>query len=203
MAKKRGNKEGSLFKRKNGTWRAQVTVNGERLSFTGKSQKECRLWIKQTINQLDTGLTFYGAQICLGEFLLDWLVSTKASLRLKTWDQYQQIVCTHIIPDLGKIKLIELRPDHIQSLYDKKLRGGTGLRTVQLIHAVIHRSLNHAVKLGILGRNPDDVTTPPKPKQQEMKIYGESQVQRLIITAQAKEDRFLALYQLAITTGMR
>ena len=32
--KKRANNEGSLYQRANGTWRAQVTINGRRLSYT-------------------------------------------------------------------------------------------------------------------------------------------------------------------------
>ena len=44
---------------------------------------------------------------------------------------------------------------------------------------------------------------PPKPNSQEMKIYDETQSQQLLITANANGDRLLALYHLALTTGMR
>ena len=49
MAKKRGNNEGSIHKRPNGTWRAQVSLSGTRLSFTANSRAECQTWIKKTI----------------------------------------------------------------------------------------------------------------------------------------------------------
>lgn len=78
-----------------------------------------------------------------------------------------------------------------------------GLRTVQLVHAVLHRSLVHAVKLGIIPRNPDDATTPPKPIPKEMEFFDENQVQQMLIVAHAKSDRFFALYHLAVSTGMR
>jgi integrase len=203
MAKRRGNREGSIFERENGTWRAQVTIGGQRLSFTGQTQKECRQWIRETLEKVEGGLTFEASRVTYGEFLSNWLTSIEASLRQKTHRQYEQIVRDHIAPYLGNRRLMELQPAHIQALYDRKVREGQGLRSVQLTHAVIHRSLNHAVKLGLLGRNPDDATTPPKPKQREMAILDESQVQRLLITAQARGDRNFALYQLAITTGMR
>ncbi len=58
-------------------------------------------------------------------------------------------------------------------------------------------------QLGILGRNPVDATTPPKKTQKEMQFYDEIQAQGLMIAAKATDDRRLALYQLAITTGMR
>lgn len=105
--------------------------------------------------------------------------------------------------NLGKIKLIELTPGHIQALYDQRLQDGVGPRTVQLVHAVIHRCLNHAVKIGVLSRNPDDATIPPKPKKKEMAFFDEDQVQRFLIVAQANQLRFFPLFRLAVTTGMR
>ena len=203
MAKRRDNQEGTFYQRKNGTWRVQVTINGQRLSHTGKTKGECKLWIRDILNTIEDGLTLNRAQLKFEKFLSNWLVSCKASLRSKTMTQYHQIVRDYIIPDLGKIKLIELRPHHIQALYDAKVAEGVGLRTVQLTHSIIHTSLNHAVKLGLIGRNPDNATKPPKPSIKEIKVLDETEVQRLIITAKANDDRYQALYQLAITTGMR
>lgn len=203
MANKRGNNEGSIYKREDGTWRAQVTVDGKRLSFSASSYQDCREWIKSTLQQIDTGLTFDKAQITFGEFLQNWLASAKVSLRPKTWQHYHQISGDYILPSLGRIKLVDLRADLIQSLYDKKVTAGVGLRTIQLTHAVIRRCLNRAVKLGVIGVNPATAAIPPKPSLQEMKILDENQVQTLLITAKASEDRLAALYQLAITTGMR
>ena len=48
MAKQRGKQEGTMFKRNNGTWRAQSSIDGKRLSFTGQSQAECRECVRQT-----------------------------------------------------------------------------------------------------------------------------------------------------------
>lgn len=118
MAKKRSNNEGSIHKRDNGTWRAQATINGKRLSYTGKTHKECRAWIRKTIQEAESGIALEKAQISLGKFISRWQVSVEASLRPKTWRQYNQIVRDYIIPELGRIKLIDLRPHHIQALYE-------------------------------------------------------------------------------------
>ncbi|NOH14467.1 MAG: site-specific integrase [Chloroflexi bacterium] len=173
------------------------------MSFTGKTQKECRNWIRETTKQVDAGIQLDAAKIKLEDFLNDWLISAQASLRPKSWYQYKFIVRSYIIPDLGKIRLVDLRPHHIQRLYDRKVKDGLGYRTIQLIHSVLHRALNHALKLGLLSRNPDDATTPPKPIPKEMKVLDEDHVQQLISAAQASNDRYLAIYQLAISTGMR
>ena len=203
MAKRRGNKEGSIYQRTNGTWRAQVTIGGKRLSFTGSTQKECRKWIRDTARRIENGLNFEGATIQYSEFLENWLASIQHSLRDATWRQYCQLVRDYVIPTLGGTRLMELHPANIQALYDKLIRAGKGLRTVQMVHIVIHRSLKQAVKVGILNRNPDEATNPPKPKRREMEFLDEAQVQKLLIAAEQSQQRHLALYQLAVSSGMR
>ena len=203
MAKKRGNNEGSIYKRDNGTWRAMITVQGRRLSFTAKTKREGQAWLRQMLEEIDYGLTYDSAQTTLEKFMNDWLVSVEPTLRFNTFKQYSQITRQHILPVLGHLKLRDLKPGHIQQLYNQMVRKKHGLRTVQLVHSVLHRSLVHAVKLGIIPRNPDDATTPPKPKHSEMKFLDETQVQQMLIVAQAKSDRFFALYHLAVSTGMR
>ena len=203
MANIRGKREGTIFKRNNGKWPAQISIDGKRLSFTGDTQAECREWVRQTQRRLKTGLTYQGAIQNYGEYLDGWLSTIKATVRSKTWRQYKQLVQDYILPELGRIKLSELRPDQIQRTYDRLIELGKGRRTVQLVHAVIHRSLSQAVKLGLLGRNPDDATTPPKPKSKEMKILDQGQVHKLLIAAQTRAFRRFAFYHVALATGMR
>lgn len=203
MAKKRGNNEGSIYKRKNGSWRALVTVQGQRLTRSFKRKREGQEWIRKLLDEIDNGLLFDSTLITLSEFMDEWLVSTEPAVRFNTFKQYKQVSSQHITPILGTKRLRDIKPEHIQRLYNLKIRNGSSPRTVQLIHSVIHRALVHAVKLGLIPRNPDDATTPPRPKRKAMQFFDENQVQQLLITGQATEDRFSALYHLAIASGMR
>jgi len=201
MSKKRCQGEGSIFRRKNGLWVAQITVQGRHVSKYSKSQSECREWLRKTKAQVEDGLTFSGAQISVGDFLSEWLVLNETSVRPKTSDQYKQIVAQHIVPSLGMIKMKDLNPRQIQALYSKKLESGTSARTVILIHAVLRRALNHALKLGMIGRNPTLAVTRPKFKRKEMKTLSDVQVRTLLSFAEG--DRFEVLFWLAVTTGLR
>ena len=69
MTKRRGNNEGSIHQRKDGSWRAQITLEGRRLSFSAKTRRECQRWIKNTINQIDDGLSFSNTKVTLEEYL--------------------------------------------------------------------------------------------------------------------------------------
>ena len=203
MAKRRANHEGTIFKRKNGTWRGQVTIHGRRLSYSGKTQKACQEWLKETINQIDEGYSYSSAKVTLKRFIEDWLVSIRSSRSSRSMEMYQATVDQEIVPRLGQIRLKDLRPDHIQGLYDLRIGEGVSPYTIKRIHKVLHCSLEQGVKLGLLIRNPASVTSPPKLKQREMSFYTEEQVQAFLSTANESNDPLYPLYYLAIHTGMR
>ena len=201
MAKKRGQGEGSIYKHKNGLWAAQVTIQGKHVTKYFKTQRECRDWLKETRDQIDDGLTLEGAQINVDKYMREWMEAHKLRIRPKTAFQYNQIVEQHIIPFLGKIKLKELRPDHIQSLYSSKLKDGGSERTVLMIHAVIHRALEQALKWGLVGRNVADAVTRPRFKKKEMKTLDDNQARSFL--SSLKGTRYDAFFWVAITTGLR
>lgn len=203
MAIRRGKKEGTIYKRKNGMWRAQLSLDGKRFSFTANSQTECRDWLRMMNQKILAGLTFGGSKLTYGEFLESWLSTVEGQLRRSTLVQYRQIARQYLSPSLGRLKMTDLKPDRIQRLYDTLIAKGKGRRTVQLIHAVIHRSLGQAVRLGLLHVNPDDATMPPKPQEKEMQTFDQDQVQKLLLTAKSKSWKDFAFYFFLLVTGVR
>lgn len=201
MARKRGQNEGSIFQRKDGLWTVSVSIQGKRISKYFRSQSECREWLRNTQKQIQNGLTLAGAQTTVFEYLGQWLGIIRESVRPRTLDQYAQIVRQYIAPRLGTIKMKDLRSDQIQALYNEKLDEGISARTVLLIHAVLHSAFVHALKLGLIGRNPVDAVTRPKVKRKEMRVFTDDQA-RAFLSA-AKHTRHACLFQLALHTGMR
>ncbi|MFC2053502.1 tyrosine-type recombinase/integrase [Chloroflexota bacterium] len=201
MAKKQGQNMGSIYHRKDGRWVGQVTIEGKQHYKYFKTQREARVWRNKILLQIDEGLTFVGTQISLGEYLEFWLGSVKSSLRPNTMRQYTHLVNNHILPRLRHIKLKDLRPDRIQWLLNIKLQEGLSERTVELIYAVLRRSLNQGLQQGLIGRNPVLAVTKPKPKRKEMQTLTDTQVRTLLLNT--KGTRFEVLYQLAVTTGLR
>jgi len=204
MAKRRGNKEGTIYQKADGKWRAQLTTHqGKRLSFTAATRKECQEWIKQTNRKLDDGLTYKGTKTTVEDFCQAWLVMKKTSLRPYTYKQYQQIITDYIAPALGKILLMDLAAQQIQEMYNANVEKGVGLRTIEYIHSVFRGCLNHAVRVNLLQKNPALATNPPKPDPEEIAIFNEDQIQTFILAAQSLQPENYPFYQLAITTGMR
>jgi integrase len=201
MARRRGNNEGSIYHRKDGLWCAQVSLEGRRLTKYGKSQKECRDWIKETLTKIDGGLTYEGTLLTLEKFVELWLSGKELSRRPRTVFQYRKIASTHILPFMGSIKIKDIAPGHIKQLYAIKRDEGTGARTLQIIHAVLHCALKQAVREGLLGRNPVDAIERPKVEQTEFNIFNEEQSRQFLKIASG--STFEAVFYLALTTGMR
>lgn len=197
---KRANGEGSVFKRGN-RWVAQVGSGKNRETKYFETQKDANAWRHKIIEQRHQGLVFAGSKVSLSKFLDEWLVVAKTSVRPNTYQQYSQVVHQHIIPVLGEIVLRDLRPDHVQSLYTNKLANGVSPNTTRMIHAVIHRALNHALKLGLTYRNVADSVIRPKVVRKEMKTLNDYQVRQLIQVAESEQMRLLLW--VAVVTGLR
>lgn len=202
MAKRRGNNEGSIVKRPNGKYRAQVSIDGKRLSFTGATQKECQAWIRKTRDEMDKGLTYSGAIMKLSAYMEKWLLTVRENRREKTYIQYTDINRRYINPRFGETPLQNLRPLDIETYLTELQKNGLGARTCQIIYAVLHVALHVAVKKGLIGRNPMDAVEKPKNQQPApKKVLNQEQVQQFLIAAEG--ERLEMLYYLAVVTGMR
>lgn len=201
MARKRGNNEGTIFKLPNGKWRAQVSLQGRRLSKNCNTQRECQDWLKKTGRQIDDGLSFAYTRLRLDEYLAGWLASIKTSLSMTTWAQYNQLVRSYISPNVGYIKIKDLRPEQIQNLYNQLLDRQVSVHTVRKIHVTLHSALAQAFRQSMIPRNPASLVKPPRQPATEMAVLNESQVSQMLVAA--KGHRWEALYHLAVISGMR
>ena len=201
MAKRRGRNEGTLYKCPNGRWRAQASLEGSRASFTANSKAECQSWLRKMRNQAERGWNYAGSTMTLEEYLPIWLENSQASLRLKTHDQYRRTIEKHILHHVGKIRLKDLHTERVERFYASLLKSGSGVRTVRIVHAVLHRALEKAVRYGLILRNPTQGAALPQYKHAEMLVLDETQVSQLLVAA--NDSRHKALYHLAVITGMR
>jgi integrase len=202
VAKRRGHNEGSVFYREDKkSWRALVTIDGRRLSHNGKTRQECQTWLRDTLKQVDNGMSYNASQVKVSEFLEEYLKSIKSNVKPFTLYQYDMTIHTHALPYIGKFVMKDLRADHIQKLYDKEIEKGTGKSTVEIMHRILHKAFKHAVVLRIIPYNPTEGVIVPKPEDKEMKFYDETQSNQLLLAT--KGTRYEALYQLELSTGMR
>ena len=88
-----------------------------------------------------------------GEILALWMDNNRLRLKGGTISKYQNLIDTHIYPELGTVKLSELNSTKINSFLSKKLssgrvdaKGGLSPSYVRSIMLVISAALNFAIK---------------------------------------------------------
>jgi integrase len=206
MAKKRGNGEGSISRRKNGGWMAQFTVytaeGRKRKTLYGKTRQEVATKLARALSDREGGLIFDAGNQRVGEYMDRWLNdSLRDTVRQSTLVRYEQLVRLHIIPALGRIALKSLSAAHVQGFYRDRLDSGLSPATVQKIHAVLHKALDQAASWSLVPRNPTESVKAPRPAPEEIRPLNREQAKALLETA--RRERFEALYVLAVTTGLR
>ncbi len=198
----RARNEGSISKRPSGHWRAQTTpVNGHRISRTFITKIEAINWLRQRQAELDRGFDYQGSKTLLKDYLSAWLDSARIGLRPRTVESYEKTLKNHVIPYLGDIPLKDLTHHQVEKFYTRLIEAGVGVRSVRLVHSIFHRALEVAVYNQLLIRNPSAHATLPRYIEAEMKVLDEVQVNRFLVAA--IDHPYLALYHLAVKTGMR
>ena len=200
---------GSIRKRYQNSYTIRLSLGVNPL--TGKRQqksisvkgtrKEAETRLSELLRQLDTGSFIKPGKTLTGEYLKQWLKDYQANLSARSFERYRDIVEKNLIPALGKIPLVQLRPEHIQAHYTAKLAVGMSARTVRYHHAVLHVALKTAVEWGLLVRNPADAIKPPKAKRPEMQTWNEYELEQFLDAT--KDSFYYPVFYTALFTGMR
>lgn len=201
---------GHITKRSKGSY--TIVLNLGRDPETGKrkqqwvsikgTKKEAEKRLSELINQLDNGTYIKPKKTTLTEYLNMWLNEyAKNNLSPRGFERYAGIIRKHLIPDLGKVTLTQLKPEHLQKHYTTKLNDGLSARTVRYHHALIHVALQTAVKWGLVSRNVADAVDPPHIRRSEMQTWNENEVNQFL--EGTNDSPYYSLFYTALFTGMR
>jgi len=203
VRRKRGNRDGSIYRRPNGTWAASVSLpGGRRKFFYAKTRDEARRKLDSALHGLDRG-TFTDARgITVGSYLDQWLSET-ARPRVRRWTYlgYEVHVRLHLKPTLGDIRLEQLTPLHVQALLNRKLQDGLSPKSVRYIRGTLRNALNQAVRWGLVSRNAAALVDPPRVERYEIKPFTPDEARSFL--SAIRGDRLEALYSVALTMGLR
>ena len=204
---RRGQNEGSIYKRKDGRWAAVVNLGYKdgkrwRKSFYGRTRHEVQEKLTQAHHSRQRGLPLPPERQTVESFLQKWLVECVGmSVRPRTYEGYAGHVRLHISPVLGRIRLAALSPQDVQSFLNRKLREGYSPRTVQYMRAVLRRALGHALRWGLVARNVATLVDPPRVERPEVVPFSLEQA-RVFLNA-IKGDRLEAFYSVVLAIGLR
>ena len=215
MAKKRGNNEGTISKRKDGRWCAVLTTGYDennkqkRQFFYGKIRQSVADKLNKTINDITNGLYVEPNKVTVAEWLKVWLMEyKKPSVRSTTYESYEYLNRVHIKPSIGHFYLKDLRPEHLQKLYNDKVykegsdkKSRISARTVKNMHNVIHAALDQAVLNNLVIKNVSNSTVLPKCTKKQIRVLTIDE-QKAFVCILDDEKHKLA-FLIALGTGLR
>lgn len=132
MAKRRANGEGSIYKRKDGTFEAKILTGWKEDGkpqykyFRGKSQADVLAKWENAKGSVRTGTYVEPNRILFKDWLNTWLeVTMKNHIKDTTYFQYKNLITNHISSEIGGIKLSKIQTVHLQELYNRKQESRT------------------------------------------------------------------------------
>ncbi len=201
-AKRRGNREGSIAQRKDGRWQAQVSLgDGRRRAVYGPTREAAADAMAKLIVEVNGGAIVPGGKLTVAAWMTSWLEGVKGTVKPRTWDRYHQLLTAHAIPTIGKVALTRLSPERLERLYREKVESGLSPRTVHHLHTVLGTALEKALKRRKVAQNVARLADPPRVGRYKPRPLTPEQCKAFL--AAAAEDRFAALYTLAVYTGAR
>jgi hypothetical protein len=94
-------------------------------------------------------------QMTVKQYLEGWVRDSLPVMNLAASSKrnHESAVRLHLVPGLGRIKLVKLTPAHVQQFIREELAADKGPRTVQLAHNTLRTALKQAELWGLVPRN--------------------------------------------------
>jgi len=213
--RKRPPGEGTITKRKDGRYEAARTVgyneqgNPVRIRSYGRSQGEARQKLEKKIQDYGGPLKLGGiaeaSKVTVEDWLESWLrfKETTAGLKPRTIAGYRHMAEKHIVPSLGRRKLLSLKLAHVEDLLTRLAGRGLARSTIRQVWQVLNNACRHAVRRELLASNPcAEAQKPGRETDNRPKAWTPVEAS-MFLAAAIEESKFYPLYFLALTTGLR
>ena len=174
-------------------------------NMTAKQQeKALEVFVFEFEQKVKSGKVLKGEKLTLKEYVDMWLRDyAKNHLEFTSYQSYEYNMNTKILPALGHIKLSELKPHHIQSLYNNLLedgvrvdgkKGSYSIGTIKKCHVALSSALNRAMYWQMIESNPCVRVELPKSKNMasDIKYFTLEQTERFL---SALDQTYTATYK--------
>lgn len=167
-----------------------------------KTKKEAEAVQRELLAQMKDGLNVDATKMLYADYMKEHMQDKASRISEDTLAVYQSLIDGHILPTLGNKELGQIKPRHIQDLYNdlfknKKLSD----ENIQKCHTLINESLKKAEAWKMISSNPAMLVDRPKARRKEMLFWTEEECH--LFLQSSIEDRYYHVFLLALATGMR
>lgn len=187
-------------------FRIQVTDSlGNRKELLGKTRKEVKekyeQFIKNDIGNLN--LCNMTVEEFFHYYLFD-IVLPSGSVKDKTITDYEKLYRIHIKNScISKIKIVDLRKEHLQKYFNLKQQENYKLGTIKLIKGYIGIVLTYAENEDIISKNfCKGVKLKKEVQEEQNKLLTDEEIEKLLNSLE-EDKQLLTIVKIALGTGMR
>lgn len=195
-------------------WVARVDLGRDasgkrvRLSARADTEQEARTQLDQMIADLRelqaSGIDVAGATMTVGQFLDAWLASRSGDrITDKTRQSYRESIEHHIKPHVGKKKLSELTPLHVEAMLAALERDGKAANTRKNARAVLGTALTYAQRHRLVGQNAARLAEAPPTTRAKVDDTLTDDELAAVLTGDATKDRLHAMAVVCLLLGLR
>jgi integrase len=209
MTGKRTNGEGTISRRKNGTFEgaAYVLMVGsgrKRVHVYGKTARDVQEKLTAAKMQSLQGIAVPDRSWTLDEYIDYWLEHVaQASRRLSTYRQYAWVATRFLKPELGAYRLEKLTVATVQKWLDHKFSGGESAHRVRLLRTVLSAILTRAQREELVQRNVARLVELPRYQAKEREPWSAEEAKQFLAASVGHElyPAFLVLMLYGLRRG--
>lgn len=186
-------------------------MKGVRKTSSKKNGKLKR--VEESLHQVEAFDAKALSDLRLKDFCKEYLKTAKNTLAPTTYSYYVRIINSIIVPTLGHMRLIEIRPIHVQqfiqilqtpaarTIGDGVLSPGSIRRYFTVLRSVMAK----AYKLELIDRNPTDTAKLDLPhiEEDEVAVFNKEETIHLLECLKKEPLMYRVLIHMAIVTGAR
>lgn len=205
----------NISRRKDKRWEARVLVGHKEDGrpryryFYGRSYQESKekrnRYLEEHGNAADAPPCRLTAKILFEQ----WLAQKRSTVKASSYYQYKRLIQTHILPELGALRVDALTANILTQFINDKLtggrrngKGGLSPKTVQDIVIILRSALRLAEQVY---HQPSQAAAikAPRAAQPEIQVLNESEIQRLEGHLREQRDNSSVGFRLCLYTGLR
>lgn len=168
-------------------------------------------FLREQIVALECKSGIVNSDILFSDYVKIWLEQVKNSVDNITFQGYEQLANSHIIPYFKhkKTRLQDVKKETLQAYIDEKSKsgrldnkGGLSAKSLKLHRNILNQTLKEALKSGLISVNPCQWVKLPQIQRREPTFYTAEQIEKLLL-AISEDSTFYLLVKLTATYGLR
>jgi len=206
---KRGNGEGTIAKRPDGTWWARVSVgyddNGKqkRKAFYGKTRQEVAQKMIEAQNKVNNRVYIEPSKMTVAQWMDIWLKEYKKPvIRLSTYNSYVHKVNYYIVPNIGYLRLSQLKNKDVQGFANSlSQKGISSVYAKDIVNEILKPAMEKAIDNELILKNPVRNISFNKTEKKEIRVLSQEEQNRFVNIA--KKAYLGEVFILLLGTGLR